>query len=229
MGVIYRGNTEFEDVRIPVVGKNEFGVDTLERVMQGGAPKLDAFLDKLKQGDTYKDKWYLQTWTHDGACIFPTVTLQYKGLASGTLPAPTYKNDTGCKTVTNSCSITSEAVAEIIKGSPMEGEEVANVTAQKTVVFYSPQTVYRYVTDKLPSGPSYDKIAFNAQIIVKQSRIVARWADKEATFAGNAPAELVSALASGIQMVVVHSSEPIIGSPYFECTDTVSLELLGDS
>jgi hypothetical protein len=212
------GDCNFGDIHTPVRSKDEWGVDVLTRRMQGASSLLAAFIATLTQGQTLQG-FYLQTWDDDKHPIKPVVTLTYKGLFSG-IPAPIAVNDIVQQTGSVSANFSSENGGKGFQyGIDASGAPLYAVGATREFAYFAPQTVWRYIRNGQPTGPSYSNIGFIAHPSIIKSRIVT---SDGAPFGGNAPAGLVSALGlSAGLMTVGFRSVPIIGTPYFECQDIV--------
>lgn len=189
------------DVELPRPGKNEWGIDTLERTLSGPAPTVIDFVDTLRQGQSYSfndQQFYLQTWNQDNEVIFPRVILQYKGVLNG-IPDPFVSGQQTEQTATLSCS------------SPQD--------ATRDVRYITRQTEYRYIAETRPTAPKYTTIDVDQAAIILSSTI--RTSDGKVYF-GTVSAGLLSALSwVGYNDVAMMQCAPVFGTPYFEATDTV--------
>jgi len=203
MSVIYKGTTTFVDQCVPFVSKNEFGMDTLTRIMKGASSGVNAYLGTLRQGISYQG-FYLQSWNSDQGTSYTTVILNYKGLSNG-IPNPRVSEGTSMQTVT------------ISGDSPSE--------ASRDIQFYADESTYRYITNTRPAGPSYSNTSTGRNPTIFSSVINA--ADGT-IYKGSAPVALVTALTPAtISMVTGHRAEPVYGTPWFECEDTVIRTFFG--
>lgn len=232
MAIIYVGNTEFEDVSEPVRSKSEFGADVLTRTVAGRLPLLQGFLDSLRQGQVFEGL-YLQTWKSGDERCFPRVEMEYRGLLDPTaLPDPDGQNDFTQKSVTKSATINNESVAEQIKGKPLASGETDEVSATMEMTFFAPTTRWRYLTNIKPAGPKFLQLNLPTAALVPRIfkvSVVAKWTTKEANFSSDMPAPLAAALHTPLILRADgHSANNIIGSPYWEATDTVTYEYEGD-
>jgi hypothetical protein len=203
----YIGAIEFRDMYIPKSDKDPWGADTLERQMRGPACIYDSWYNQLGQGAVYKDSttgvsYYVQSWSPVQDKIFPGATIVCKGLSAG-LPKVLIKGGQVDLSGTITCT------------TPQQ--------ASRTVRYTSWRTVYRYITNSKPTAPSYTAIDVNidpnkniffSQITLANGSIVY----------GNAPGDLVTALTTigFYDLASLDSCEPILGTPYYECQDTVT-------
>jgi len=119
-----------------------------------------------------------------------------------------------------------------------------SVDAVQTVSYRAPESTYRYFAEGIPGGARFNAMAIPSATRVIASRITARGittsaglhdppvgTQLERTYTGAvAPAPLVSALAMPeVANVTSHTAEPISGTPWYRCSDTVTLELTGDT
>jgi hypothetical protein len=199
MSVTFVGGQAFVEQSLPSYGKSEFGVDTMTIKMRGPAPALTLYLGTLKQGKSYAGTaFYLQTWSVDEGPVYPTVTLTYKGLLAG-IPDPLASDDTSLQSISISTS------------SPQK--------ASREMQCWCRTTCYRYVTNSRPTGPRNTAVSGNTEPVIYTSVIT----DGDGkTYYGTAPAALVMALTPAIVNLVMSSnSQPIAGTPFYECQDTV--------
>lgn len=215
--VTYIGETDFKDTFTPVAGKSEWGMDTLTRVLKGSAPKLEAYVRALRQGQTFNG-FVLQTWTPDQDPVYPEVTLNYKGLTNG-IPAPLSSADTIEQSVTVSASgdNTQFGLDEDVYG--------AVTVASREIQYITRQTVWRYITNRRPTGPKYTglDVPFDP-IIIKSSITIQNTEGNSRTFGGRlAPVALVTALQPvATNIVTGPNATPVPGTPWFECEDRVT-------
>lgn len=103
MALHYVGVQTFTEQCEPIVGKNEFGMDTLQRVFRGATPLLASFLASLSQGSRAPSPYgqmALQTWeTNDDNKGYSKVFLHYKGLLNGRIPNPKSSSETSTKSI----------------------------------------------------------------------------------------------------------------------------------
>lgn len=218
MSVTIIGDGSFRDIDTPAKSKNEWGIDVLTRRMQGAASLLTSFISGLAQAQTYQS-FYLQTWSDDRHPVKPTVTLVYKGLING-IPQPLKFNDIVPATGSTSANFADEnGGAGYQYGIDSDGNPLYALSAVREFAYYCPQTLWRYIAQGQPNGPQYGSLGFIRSAELIKSRIVT---SDGAVFGGNAPAGLVSALAVEPETVTIgFRSEPVVGTPYFECEDLV--------
>lgn len=215
--ITYNGDGTFQDKYEPVPGKSEWGMDTLTRGMQGAQPNLKLFVAGLAQGQTFAfnfNTYYLQTWECDNNQVFPTVTMVYKGLFDG-IPAPF---TTGRTCEQTSSQTTSSAISITYFDFTTQGSVTKDVMGTRNTRYITREANWKYITIGRPSSPTYTTldVSFTPQAI--QSEITT---DAGVTFASNAPSALATALAPAIGNITTTECTPVVGSPYFECTDNV--------
>ena len=139
-GIEYIGDyLNLRDVHPPIAGMDEWGADTLERTIRGSVPA--ALAATLVKGQQYLSAaFFLQSFKPFDHPIFPGYSLSYKGFING-FPADVWKNDLAQQTCTCTCSSPQQATREI--------------------VYYAPQTTYRYITNGQPLLPKYHDIKVN--------------------------------------------------------------------
>lgn len=124
---------------------------------------------------------------------------------------------------------TASKSATINNSSIIKGE--TEIKAVRSVSFYAPETRYTFFAADSPNGPRFTKSLGTRKPQILSAVITCNGASgKERTFAGaNAPAALLSALSMPeVDTVVSDGGEPIAGTPWFRCTDTVTREFKGD-
>ena len=220
--IIYLGNAAYDDLVKPVVGKTDWGVDTLVRILAGRRDQFQTFIGTLAQGQAAPAPYAafkLQTWEPDDSDpIWGKVTLNYKGLVGGELP-PT------------------EAYNEIIETSgsssaqfdpPYDyGGDFFAVSAVMDFTYYAGQTTWRYVSTTSPSGPSHTLLGLGFIYQYKKIRYTVSNEDGSTTYFGNsAPVGIVSACTPTLAVGAVgFRSSPVLGTNFFECEDVVRAEL----
>lgn len=122
---------------------------------------------------------------------------------------------------------TSSKGATITNSQIIPGE--TQIEGNRTVSFIAPQAVYSYFASSRPAGPRFTSPAENDAPRMLRSVITATAGGKSRTYYGNAPGALVSALAMpAVGLITGHTSEPIPGTPWFDCQDTISYVYRGD-
>jgi hypothetical protein len=219
MAIQYYGTEEFDDICSPVEGKSDWGVDTLTRRVRGARTLLGAYVFALAQGQVAPSNgnFYLQSWEPDDSDpVWGNVVLQYKGFKNGTIPAP----------VVTPRIVEASGSSSHYFDPPYDwgGDEDA-VSAVMEYTYYAGETVYRYITNGQPVGPSYGLLQTAFVTLIKRSRITL---DDGTVFGGNAPVGIVSAV-TPVQAVntVGFTASPIHGTPYWEAEDIVRGELIG--
>lgn len=199
----------FELKYTPTPSKSEWGMDMLTIQMWGAAPGKETYEQSLAQGQTYSfdgQTWYLQSWDDDHDTIFPTFTLLFKGLCFG-IPDPKVSGRTIIQTTVLSC--------------------LTPTPASRSITYYTRQSTYKYITAGRPTGPSYTSPDISVSIgdgleIIKSTINTA----DGAIYPGAAPAGLVTALTPvGVDVQAVMECDPVVGTNWFECEDTVTVLL----
>lgn len=224
MGLIYTGTTAFNDACAPANGKSEWGMDTLTREMAGARPLLAAYIASLAQGATYSYNgvtYYLQTWEPDKHPVWATVILNYKGLSAG-IPSPVVVNDIQQSSGQLSADFHTQNDGKGINyGVAADGTQLYAIGAICEFSYYAGITIYRYIASSSPSGSSHSSLGFTWSAPVIRSRITT---SDGSVFGGNAPSGLVTALsiaAAAETVAIAFNSQPVFGTPYFECQDVV--------
>lgn len=112
---------------------------------------------------------------------------------------------------------------------PDEGaDNITSTEAKRSTSARIHQSTYRYYASQLPLGPRFDtEVSGQNPTILRDSVIVtahlAAGGDKTVTFTfKNAPAEVRAVVAYKTESTNTDfSADPIDGSPWYECTDTV--------
>lgn len=172
--------------------------------------------------------YYLQTWEDDHNPVYPTVTLNYKGLATG-IPDPWVTGETVDANMSRS---TSMEVSITYYDFTLQANVTKNVNATINIQYKTRRSTWKYIYFATavqsgttlsyvpPNAAKYSAldVAYTPQIIV--STITA---DGGLVFASNAPIALATALAPALFGLVTFSApQPIWGSPFFECIDQIS-------
>lgn len=214
--VTYVGDISFADAHEPVPSKSEWGMDQINRTMRGGQPNLVAFMEGLGQGASYTfngNIYYLQTWECDNHPVFPSVSMMYKGLTGG-IPPPKASGST----VEQSLTLTSSMVS-------------GYKSAQRDIRFLTRQSSTLYIATSAPLTATYGlDVNFNpyAHFISSVIRATDTSGNDYVYSGADAPAALVTALTPvGYLDIAVPQCTPVVGSPYFECTDTCTRLLPG--
>ena len=220
----------FDDMYEPVPGKSEWGMDTLNRLVGGIQPNLVNYMNSLAQGQTYVyngNTFYLQTWECDNNQVFPKVQLHYKGLIAG-IPTPRASGSQ----IEQSVQIAADLGAGVYDpGSSGSSSSIVYTSATRHIQYITRQTVTKYIATARPTTGSYGlDIDFTIQIlnsvITGQGNTLG--GTSSTTWSGaNAPAGIVSALTPATYVLSLSECEPVVGSPYFECTDRATLLYAG--
>lgn len=236
--ILITGNAAFDDTCRPLKGKNEWGVDTLVRRVKGDRALAPAYIAALAQGNTFVlagSTYYLQTWDADEDAVWATITLNYKGLL-GEIPDPIVSNDIVRLSGTTSADYSTEnggrgrVYRKEVTYKPYPQQNV--IDAEKDIyatgasmdfTYETGETIYRYISNGQPDEAANDTLGFTPV-----ARIIrARATTSDGTSYGlSMPIEIgPSLLPAEVTNVVGFSTQPIIGTPYFECQDIVRVEL----
>lgn len=226
--IAFEGALEFRDMFIPAPGKDEWGVDTLDRVVRGPASRFEQFLATLEKGMvcdarvTNARYFYLQTWKPIDHHCFPGVSLSYKGFIGDAIP-----DDLPSTTRSELVSSVSASNLSITTGS--EDNERTIIGGTRDIKYISPTTVWRYISRGEPTKKKYGNAgSVRGALGIENlgSRIVANYEDGGSeSFGGNAPAGLVTALfVSPYIFVIGPSFQPIQGTPFYECEEVCQLK-----
>lgn len=239
--ITYIGNSEFDDICLPLKKKNEFGIDTFVRRVKGRRTAAEAFAASLAQGQAYQE-YFLQTWEPDeDDPVWATFTLLYKGLLTGTPPVDvqtdirsavgrvtkSYLNQNGGKGITLrnrvlwkfQYNIPSEPLAfdEQIATRP-----VYTTSATLEFLYHAVESRYRYVTVGPNLHPQHSEVASDYVPVLEEARIAT--SDGMTYGIDNLPAfNMTPVLHTRVES---WSSKNVIGTPYYECEDIVRLELV---
>lgn len=236
----YLGNVSFEDIAIPVPGKNEWGVDTLSRRLRGSRALLRAFIATLRQGQRVSGypSFFLQTWSVDDDTPFAEITLNYKGLLNGTPPVDV-QTDIVAETGTTTADYSSEnsglgrqyktiplyrysyeTPSGLVTDIVVATRPIYTVAARMEFEYYAVQIRYRYVTigrssaQDFPNDDPYIPQVIRGRITTSDG---ATFGTDRVLFFGLTPVLQ--------QRLVSFTSHNIIGTPYYEAEAIVRKEL----
>lgn len=222
--ITYQGRIEFAENSRPALSKSEYGIDILRRTFIGASPLRAKFDAGLSQGLLFSyngARYFLQSWEWDDNKQWPTVTLFYKGVASGKMPNPQKTNASIIQNVSIS--------AEVTWTPPIdpEPEEPITETVTRDINYRAFQTNWRLVADSEPLGNPLVGVTSRAvQPQIISSRITTETSGL--TYNGNnAPAALVAAttITPGYFMLDQNAFE-VFGSPLWEVDEVVALMYL---
>ena len=207
-GGLYNALLGFIEVHTPIAGKSEWGMDTLTRLLRGIQPNEAAFAAALAQGQTYVSSgttYYLQTWEPDNNPVHPGFTLQYKGLIGG-IPAPKAEGQTIEQSIT-------------LSAGTVSGYQ----SATRDIRYCTRSAKTRYIATSRPTSPTYGlDVSVSPRILYSVIRATDTSGNNFVFSGANAPAALVSALTPAGGVLSFMECSPVVGSPYFECTDSAS-------
>lgn len=240
MSVSNLGSCTFLDSCVPLKGKSEWGMDTLQRKMSGARSLAEAFNLTLGQGQAYQ-YYYLQTWDWDDNPTVATVTLNYKGLLPGGTPAPDIQTEvvTSTGTTTKDYTAENDGVGRLYgtdfiwsmdspagpsdNGRSFKGERkryAMGATMQFT--YKAIQAQIRYIAVGQPPGPIYSAVNIHFDPSFNNARIVTNdgsaFGIDRMVFFELQPVQLPA-------RVISFNSKNVIGSPYWEGEEILRLEL----
>lgn len=241
------GRTTFEDSFIPVPNKNEFGMDTLSRRVEGYAGGLVDYIRSLRQGQTYEFDgilFYLQTWNPGNSTPVASVDLHYKGLTPGGTPEVDVQRRFVSAIGRTSQDYSDEGTplgvgrlygtgvfASIGENIPIEGTIGTSIAWSKKFYalsafmefeYIAVEAVFRYIAVGEPVAARHSSVGVNYTLVVNDARIVT---SPEGTVFGRDMEGFFDLQPSAKNRVVSFESKNVKGSPYWECQDTVMLEL----
>jgi hypothetical protein len=227
MSLTLIGDCTFTESTPAAPAKNDWGVDILIRKFTGAQSLRAAFEATLEQGQTYVYNgitYYLQTWSWDDRVAVSTVTLNYKGLHDGVPPEVVINEIVGASGSTSAdFTLGGTRPQGIVYGQDAAGKDLYAIGAQMEFTYLAGQTLYRYISNGQPDGPSHSTLGFTYTPIVKRARVST---SDGATFGLLSPLAIGPALEPAvITRAVGFGSQPIFGTPYFECQDTVRTDL----
>lgn len=220
-------------------------MDALTRKLTGARSLAAAFIATLAQGQLYgadangNGAYFLQTWDADDDPVKATITLNYKGLVTGGTPVPKattqivsavgqteadFQNEGEVAGVPQGrlyrhdllWSVTSPSLPDDILGTSIKGfRDRYALSARFDFTYRAVQTTYLYITIGRPAAPRYTAPDIPYASVVERGRITL-----------NDGTVLPKVRAAGFNLVPVIIDEnisfeavPVIGSPFFECTD----------
>lgn len=244
MSTAILGSGIFLDLYAPLKGKSEWGMDTLTRKLTGARSLAAAFIATLRQGDPYgadangNGAYFLQTWDADDDPVKATITLNYKGLQPGGTPVTKATTQIVSSVGQTEADFSTEGeVGGFPQGRLYRHDLVWSVTSSDTLsdfgttvkgfrdryalsarfdfTYRAVQTTYLYITLGRPAAPRYTAPDIPHASVVERGRITL-----------NDGTILPKVRAAGFNLVPVIIDEnisfeavPVIGSPFFECTD----------
>ena len=109
-------------------------------------------------------------------------------------------------------------------------DKATSVDATRSASYEAPETTYTYFAPRRPDSARFDQVFTTATTRITANTISAKGNEgSSASYGGNAPAVLVSALTMPeAASLTSFQAEPIPGTPWYKCTDVVVLELVGN-
>jgi len=195
---------DYVQVRLPEFSKTPWGLDTASVMWVGPAPKLQSFVEGLRQGTILPafsgfhsayGSMFLTSWSDGSDQHFPPVTLQYAGLRNGALPDVIVSS-------------------EISSGSGSQTSDDSEPADQRTwsVSFISPVAKYRYITDRRPATSRY---GYGTPVLgpTNRSSVIVDGNGRRRSGAAGLTFTPVGALQS-------FTVNPVEGTPFFECEES---------
>ena len=212
--------------------------DTCNVVWQGPQYQEKAFLDSLTkyQSLTYVDEngttvtdtgMFLDDFSSDGAAIFPTVTLSYKGVRNGTVPDAIPTDG-----ITSQSASTSAVITDVT--SPNYGK-----TLTLAISYYAARTSWKWVQLSDPAGtpPSPKNTVRNHLSYTQPPSDPKIWYYRYSGMVGadglpthtipTGDATFVWNTFAGATSVSGFQSEEIVPGKLWQCNSTVEFLLLG--
>lgn len=207
----FHGRLQFEDITQPVTGKDEWGLDTLERTLKGPAHLFRACSEALRQGAEYRG-YFLQSWRPIDHPYAPGFSLTYKGCQNG-IPNPLI--------AIGRCELMSSINATNLYVT-YHGKVI--VEATREIKYIAPHASYRYITDREPSGPRYSSARVSGVQVIDSRTYITFDDGTSQVLVGAAPAAVATALfATPVVFVTGPSAVQVFGTPFWECEDQVVL------
>ena len=196
------------------------GLPTRTVTWTGRYDTLDAFIALYPLGSQYGTGYITD---HDIKDTTPEASVDLIIVDPPDFSTYSVKPSTTVKTFTASGTLDGTGIF------PDEGTNgITSTEAKRSTSARIHQSTYRYYASQLPLGPRFDtEVTGQNPTILRDSVIVtahlAAGGDKTATFTfANAPAEVRAVVAFTTESTNTDfSADPIDGSPWYECTDTV--------
>lgn len=224
--IIYKGVTAFT-LQTEEPTSEHYGCPTITQTYKGAAPQFDAFWKSVETGIPLAGGYIVK---RNGANrgMYPEISI------SIALP-PDFL---AYRLSKSRLQQTSSKGRTVVNSSILRG--YLDVEAQRTISFIAPQAVYSYFSSTRPLGPRFTSPVETSAPILLKSVIYAKGGTidenytgsakrSEATYYGNAPIALATALAMpAVGLITGHTSDPIPGTPWYECQDVISYVYRGD-
>jgi hypothetical protein len=167
------------------------------------ATSIEAWSGRSDQTDAFRATYYIG-----------------KSYLGGYIAAFLASTSTTVKTSQISATIETEAVFD----------KATSVDATRSASYEAPETTYTYFAPRRPDAARFSQVFTTATTRITANTISAKGNDgSSASYGGNAPAVLVSALTMPeAASLTSFQAEPIPGTPWYKCTDVVVLELVGN-
>lgn len=213
--ITYQGVTAFT-LQSEEPAAEHYGLPTVTQTYKGAAYLFDAFWASVATG-TPRSGGYITNRSGANKGIYPEISI--------TIALPPNFND--YKLSRSRMQQTASKGATITNSSIIPDE--TEIECNRTVSFISPQAVYSYYASSRPDGPRFTSPLESQAPLMLRSIITATAGGKSRTYYGNAPSALVSALAMPqVGIITGHTSDPIPGTPWYQCQDVISYVYRGD-
>lgn len=207
------------DRHTPIPGKDEWGMDTLQRTMYVPAPILDTWFGARRQGEVFTYlgvQYFLQTFQPSPTPPDTEFSMLYKGLSRG-LPNPLPANDR--------VELVSTLSADDLSVS-YQGKTITSASSQ--VRYDAPQTTWRYIANSMPTTPRNLGVKGSGLQVLSEETTLSFDDGTTQVLAGSAPAAVSTALfRTPVIFNIGPSAVPIIGTPYWEAVELAQLKYPG--
>lgn len=250
MALAIIGDGTFRDSCVPLKGKTEWGMDSLTRKMTGARSLAEAFIATFAQGQAFQG-YNLQTWDSDDNPQVATITLNYKGLLAGGTPTPRSETQIMQASGSGSVSFTTQnnGLGIVYRKKPLyrfsfqgppdsvfinpvgpefaipdavvAARDVYTTGAQVQFLYSAVQSVYSYISQGRPAAPRYEHVLSTFEPFV----IEARGITADGFPFGKDSGVFGLFNIQSIERVIAFNVTEVIGTPYFECQDTIRKEL----
>jgi len=213
--ITYKGVTAFT-LQTEEPAAEHYGLPTIARTYKGAAPQFDAFWATVATGNPLAGG-YIVKRSGINRGMYPEISL--------TIALP--PDFVAYKLSKSRMQQTASKGATVTSSQIIPGE--TEIECSRTMSFIAPQAVYSYFSSARPLGPRFTSPVETSAPILLRSIITATAGGKSRTFYGNAPLALATALAMpAVGLITGHISDPIPGTPWYECQDVISYVYRGD-
>lgn len=226
MSVVYVGNCNWRLIKSQP-HKVADNIPGLLETWFGRSDQLQSFLNSNPLYKSYQGGYITKVDPDDAQGPFATCELTVTQPPDFTrvLQDP----DLSIKTATVSANVAGDNL--IPSGLIPKGSTAPNpLPCQHNISFYAAGIRYTYFSNMQPAGPRFGSAGSAAQPTPIRSVITCQLSGSTVTFAGaDAPAPIVSALFMSVgDKLSGFSAKQIPGTPWFECTDVLTREYVGE-